>query len=81
MDSAAGDSERGARKGMDRVHGGGAADDVEHCGGGDFEGGASEGQLEDGAEVVLVLGSMAGFDGVVSRVVRTRGDFVDVHCP
>jgi hypothetical protein len=29
--------------------------------------------------VVLVLGGLAGFDGVVSRVVWSRGDFVDVY--
>lgn len=80
VDSATGDGERSGGKGLDGVHGGGAGDDVEHDGGGNFEGGASKGEPEDGAEVILVLGGVAGLDGVVPRVMRTRSDFVDVYC-
>lgn len=80
VNGATGDGECGGGEGLNEVHGGRVGDDVEHDGGWDFEGCASEGEPEDGAEMILVLGSVAGFDGVVPRVVRTRGNFVDVYC-
>ena len=36
-------------------HGGGCADEVEHCGGGNFERCGAEWEGEDGSEMILVL--------------------------
>ncbi len=55
----------------------GAAEQVDHSRGLNTESGGSEGQVEDGTEVIFKLGSVAGFDGVVARVVGTGSDFVD----
>ena len=80
MDSTTRGGERSGGKGVNGVHRSGAADNVEHDGGGNFERGASEGEPEDGTEVIFVLGSVTSFDGVVPRVMGTRCDFVDVYC-
>lgn len=80
MNSATRNGECSSGKGLEGVHRSGAGDDVEHDRRGDFECGASERKPKDATEMVFVLGGVAGFDGVVPRVMGTRGDFVDVYC-
>jgi hypothetical protein len=52
------------------------AEKVEHGGGGYVERGRADGEGEDGAEMIFVLGGLARFDGVMARVVRSRRDLV-----
>lgn len=56
---------------------GGRTEEVEHTGGGRGEGYGREGNGEDCEEVGGVLGEVAGFDGVVARVVRAGSDLVE----
>jgi len=77
VDGSSGDEKSSGYALVDGVEGGGLADEVDGRGGGDSKGGGSEREGGDGSEVVLELGGVAGFDGVVTRIVRTRSDFVD----
>lgn len=54
----------------------GSPEQVDHDRGG-FHCGASEWQVQDGAEMLFELGSIAAVDGMVAAVMRSGGDFID----
>jgi hypothetical protein len=56
---------------------GGVTEEVEHGSGGGDELDGGEGVGEDGVEVGGVLGDVAGFDGVVTRVVGSGSNLVE----
>ncbi len=77
VDVCSGYRKSGVNHGLDFIHGRRGAKDVDHCCGGDSKRGRSEGEGEDRTEVILELGGLASFDGVVAGVMRSGSDLVE----